>query len=288
MNKKIEEERAVKDQIYDERDSVFSSADELRTNYDILQSDYNRLESMLKYLRREIKMKTLTAESFELLEERMILNATFLDSTDQELDRVSMEAQRLKIALEEETSLRARLQDEKKKLSTEISKSKHEMEKEIIELKKQLQDTKKVKMESDRLLLQSQAKQGELVDEISLLKSRFSGDDGTKSPVKLSPQRNRKKIVLSKEVQLQTNMTCDQMDAEAIFNKHNEEEIVRLKATIYDLQAEVKQLEKSATEAQARYETEMKARLAIKNGMDSLKSTIQIQKEEVNSEKYAF
>jgi ClpP class serine protease len=143
---------------------------------------------MLKYIRREIKMKTLTPESFELLEERMILNATFLDA-DQELDRVSLESQKFRIALEEETQLRSRLQDEKKKLVTELSKSKHEMEKEIIELKRQLQDTKKVRMESDRLLLQSQAKQGELIDELTTLRSRSSGEDGKSSPIKVSPQR---------------------------------------------------------------------------------------------------
>jgi uncharacterized protein YlxW (UPF0749 family) len=71
----------------------------------------------------------------------------------------------------------------------------------------------------------------------------------------------------------------------AIFNKHNEEEIVRLKASIYDLNAEVKQLEKSFIEAQARYETEMKARLAIKNGMDGLKATIKNQRDEFDTDK---
>ena len=102
----------------------------------------------------------------------------YLDSsTDQELDRLSMEVQRLKLALEEEISMKVRLQDERKKFTTEYNKAKHEHEKEIVELKRQLHETKKGRMEAERLHLQSQAKQGQLLDELDLLKSRVNPDD---------------------------------------------------------------------------------------------------------------
>ncbi len=201
----------------------------------------------------------------------MLFNSSLLDDADKEIERLTIDLQTVKTALEEETVTRLRLLDERKKMIAEQNKAKHELEKEIIDLKKQLFEMKKGRMEVDRLLLQAQAKIGELQEDLDSHKMLSS--TGTKLSSchtlvgstdslgrRKSPQQRRRRVIAFFEVQAQTDMTCTQMDTDAETQQQYIHALLskmeRKRQKIKSLKEEIKLNE----EYKAKFEAESKAR----------------------------
>ena len=92
LHKKIDEDKTIKDHfshgnyylsvnfliIFVEKGLLVLNLEQSRSRNEFLEKEYKRMETMIKYVRREIKSKTLSPESLELLEEKMILSSAHL------------------------------------------------------------------------------------------------------------------------------------------------------------------------------------------------------------------